>query len=158
MLNRHCVQSGGRAWFNGTAALQARGIRVITAGPVAALIPAVHTIRWGWFGQEFAPDSPKEPAQPDAFADQTTTLSLHGLTLKFQVLGRGASGAHVVLQHRGDVFVGDLVNPSNHAWLELGWVNDGLARLQEIKAMEPVTLHPGRGAAGGPALLEQQAA
>ncbi len=144
--------------FNGTAALQQRGVRVITAAQVAALIPAVHTIRWGWFGQEFAPDYPKDAARPEAFGDKTQTLAIHGLTLKLHVLGRGASGAHVVVQWRDQVFVGDLVNPSNHAWLELGLVNEWLARLDEIKNMQPAAIHPGRGAAGGPALLDAQAA
>ena len=143
--------------FNGTAALQARGIRVVTSSQVKALIPAVHEIRLGWFFEEYAPDYPKLAASPDAFGDRSTELNVAGLTLKLHVLGRGASGAHVVLQHRDRVFVGDLINPENHAWLELGLIDDWLSRLDEIAAMEPAIVYPGRGNAGDAALVKRQA-
>jgi glyoxylase-like metal-dependent hydrolase (beta-lactamase superfamily II) len=144
--------------FNGTAAFQQRGIRVITSAQVKALIPAIHAIRYGWFFNEYAPDYPKDAAAPDVFGDATTELNLAGLMLKVNVLGRGASGAHVVVQHAGNVFVGDLINPENHAWLELGLVDDWLQRLEEIRALSPVKIYPGRGAAGGIELIDRQAA
>jgi glyoxylase-like metal-dependent hydrolase (beta-lactamase superfamily II) len=50
--------------FNGTKLMQQRGIKVLTSAQVLALIPEVHTIRWGWFGEEFKPDYPREAAQP----------------------------------------------------------------------------------------------
>ena len=159
--------------FNGTAALQARGIRVITSAQVKALIPAVHRIRLGWFFEDYKPDYPRDAALPEVFGDSTTTLIVAGLTLKLHVLGAGSSGAHVVLQTVSKappqmssqtspnsidaVFVGDLVNPDNHAWLELGLVDAWLQRLAEIQALKPGIVYPGRGGPGGPALLDQQA-
>jgi glyoxylase-like metal-dependent hydrolase (beta-lactamase superfamily II) len=148
--------------FNGTAAFQQRGIRVITSAQVNALIPAVHAIRHGWFFNEYAPDYPKEAAAPDVFGDATTELNLAGLTLKLHVLGRSASGAHVVVLHARNVFVGDLINPENHAWLELGLIDDWLQRLEDIRVMLPPTsplkIYPGRGAVGGIELIDRQAA
>jgi glyoxylase-like metal-dependent hydrolase (beta-lactamase superfamily II) len=144
--------------FNGTALMQQRGIRVITAKQVADLIPAVHTIRWDWFGKEYAPDYPRDAAKPDVFGDKTVELTLAGLPIKLHVLGKGASGAHVVAQYRDQVFVGDLINPSNHAWLELGLIGDWLTRLEEIRAMQPAKIHPGRGASGDIKMIDTQAA
>jgi glyoxylase-like metal-dependent hydrolase (beta-lactamase superfamily II) len=144
--------------FNGTQVMQAQGIRVITAKQVAELISKVHAIRWGWFGQEYSPDYPREAGKPDVFGDQTQFLTLAGLPLTLHVLGRGASGAHVVVQFKDNVFVGDLINPSNHAWLELGYVTEWLSRLAEIAKLSPKLVYPGRGKIGGPALIENQAA
>jgi glyoxylase-like metal-dependent hydrolase (beta-lactamase superfamily II) len=143
--------------FNGTAVMQARGIRVITSAQVNALIPAVHQIRLGWFFDEYAPNYPKAAANPEVFGERSTELVLAGLSLKLHVLGRAASGAHVVVQHRDQVFVGDLVNPENHAWLELGLINPWLARLDEIRALQPMVVHPGRGKSGAVALVNKQA-
>jgi glyoxylase-like metal-dependent hydrolase (beta-lactamase superfamily II) len=143
--------------FNGTAAYQARGIRVITSTQVLDAIPAVHDIRWGWFGKEYAPDYPKEAAKPEAFGDKTTSVTIAGLPLTLHVLGKGVSAGHVVVQYRDQVFVGDLINPTNHAWLELGLIGDWLARLDEIRAMKPAKIHPGRGASGDASLIDQQA-
>jgi glyoxylase-like metal-dependent hydrolase (beta-lactamase superfamily II) len=143
--------------FNGTQVMQAQGIRVVTAKQVAELIPQVHAIRWEWFGQEYAPDYPREAGKPDVFGDQTLVQTLAGLPLTFHVLGRGASGAHVVVQYKDNVFVGDLINPSNHAWLELGLVSEWLIRLAEIKKLNPKMVYPGRGAVGGPVLIDNQA-
>jgi glyoxylase-like metal-dependent hydrolase (beta-lactamase superfamily II) len=143
--------------FNGTAALQARGIRVVTAQQVLALIPAVHEIRWGWFGREYAPDYPRDAAVPESFGDRTTTLRAGGVEVTAHVLGRGASGAHVVVQAGGHVFVGDLINPENHAWLELGLIDAWLQRLDDIARLTPERIYPGRGAAGDAALIARQA-
>lgn len=148
--------------FNGTAEYQKRGIKVITSAQVKALIPAVHQIRLGWFFEEYKPDYPKDAANPDAFGDSTTELMIAGIALKLHVLGRGASGAHVVVQQGGNVFVGDLVNPSNHAWLELGLIDEWLTQLASVKtiaiAMAPSMVYPGRGPVGGVALIDAQAA
>jgi glyoxylase-like metal-dependent hydrolase (beta-lactamase superfamily II) len=148
--------------FNGTAVLQARGIKVLTSASVQALIPAVHKIRLGWFFDEYAPDYPKDAAVPDVFnisADtKSTVLTLAGLNITVHVLGKGASGAHLVVQHNDRAFVGDLINPTNHAWLELGLIGDWLARLSDISAMKPAKIYPGRGPAGGTALIDGQRA
>jgi glyoxylase-like metal-dependent hydrolase (beta-lactamase superfamily II) len=129
---------------NGTKILQKRGINVITSDSVAQLIPEVHAIRWEWFGKEYAPDYPQEAAQPSRFGNQTTVVSLAGLPLTLHVLGKGASDAHVVVQHRDQVFVGDLINPNNHAWLELGTIGDWLERLTQINEMKPRRVYAGR--------------
>ncbi len=142
--------------FNGTSVFQQRGIKVLTSTQVKALIPAVHDIRYGWFFDEYAPDYPKNAAQPDVFGSDTMDITVHGITLKLHVMARGASNAHVVAQYKDNLFVGDLINPNNHAWLELGYVTDWLARLEEIRALKPTTIYPGRGAVGGPALIDVQ--
>lgn len=144
--------------FNGTAALQARGVEVLTSAQVVALIPEVFALRTRWFGERYAPDWPESVPQPKAFGDQTTTLSLAGLELQVHVLGRGVSEAHIVLAWNGHVFTGDLLANGHHGWLEIGATSEWLERLDEIAALEPVVLHPGRGASAGPELIEQQRA
>jgi glyoxylase-like metal-dependent hydrolase (beta-lactamase superfamily II) len=135
--------------FNGTAALQARGIRVVTSAQVAALIPSVHEKRWRAFGERYAPDYPREAAKPEVFGDVDTTID--GVTL--HVLGPGCSEAHVVAQFEDDVFVGDLVANGAHSWLELGETPEWGRRLEDIRAMDPARIYPGRGLPGGPMLL-----
>jgi glyoxylase-like metal-dependent hydrolase (beta-lactamase superfamily II) len=144
--------------FNGTAAYQARGIKVLASRQTIDLIPAVHDIRLGWFFDEYSPDYPKLAAKPAEFGDKTMDLSLAGITFTLHVLGKGASGAHVVVQYKKSLFVGDLINPTNHAWLELGYASDWLIRLNEIKALEADKIYPGRGFAGGAELISNQAA
>jgi glyoxylase-like metal-dependent hydrolase (beta-lactamase superfamily II) len=143
--------------FNGTAALQQRGIKVLTSAQVLKEIPAVHTIRLGWFADEYKPQYPQIAAVPSVFGESSQTLNIDGITIKLHVLGRGCSAAHVVAQVDDAVFVGDLINPENHAWLELGFIDDWLARLDEIRALNPKRIFPGRGAPGGMELLDQQA-
>jgi hypothetical protein len=100
----------------------------------------------------------RDAAQPDTFGNRTTEINIEGISIKLHVLGQGASGAHVVAQYLDKVFVGDLINPNNHAWLELGFIPDWLARLDEIRALKPAKIYPGRGAMGGPELIDAQAA
>jgi glyoxylase-like metal-dependent hydrolase (beta-lactamase superfamily II) len=142
--------------FNGTAAYQARGIKVLASRQTTELIPGVHEIRLGWFFDEYSPDYPKLAAKPTEFGDKTTELTLAGITLKLHVLGKGASGAHVVVQHKNSIFVRDLINPSNHAWLELGHVSEWINRLNELKVLGADKIYPGRGAAGGTELIVNQ--
>jgi glyoxylase-like metal-dependent hydrolase (beta-lactamase superfamily II) len=144
--------------FNGTSALQARGIKVVTSAAVAALIPAVHEKRLAAFGERYEGEYPKTAAKPDVFGDHTTTLRLAGLDLRAHVLGAGCSEAHVAIEWEGHVFVGDLVGNGGHAWLELGKIDEWLARLAELKALSPKYVHPGRGETGGPELIDRQAA
>jgi glyoxylase-like metal-dependent hydrolase (beta-lactamase superfamily II) len=148
--------------FNGTAALQAQGVAVFTSAQVAAAIPGVHQIRLGWFADDYKPDYPALAAQPRVFGASTQLVNWGGLTLQLHTLGPGCSAAHVVAQvntkQGSAVFVGDLVNPNNHAWLELGRIDDWLQRLAEIQALQPTHVYPGRGQPGGPELLAQQAA
>ncbi len=145
--------------FNGTKVLQDRGIRVLTSTQVAAAIPAVHTKRKRWFAKRYAPDYPAETPAPAVFGPDTRTLEVHGLSLRLHVLGRGTSEAHVVVEHDGHVFVGDLVAAGSHSWLELGDLGAWRARLDEIEALGPRTVHPGRGPSGpAPDLFEAQRA
>jgi glyoxylase-like metal-dependent hydrolase (beta-lactamase superfamily II) len=143
--------------FNGTAALQTQGVAVYTSAQVASAIPAVHTIRLGWFADDFKPDYPQDAAKPTSFGDRTQEVDWGGVKIKLHVLGLGASAAHVVAQVGDAVFVGDLVNIENHAWLELGTIDEWLRRLEEIKAMGAQRVFPGRGKPGGVEMLEQQA-
>lgn len=144
--------------FNGTAALQERGIAVLTSQQIAALIPKVHELRHGWFYDRFKPDYPDQAPVIESFGAATTELDLAGIAVKAHVLGPGCSEAHVVLEYQKHVFVGDLVAGMGHAWLELGLLDEWLARLAEIEALEPEQVHPGRGPSGGPELIARQRA
>ena len=141
--------------FNGTATLQARGIKVITSDQVLALIPSVHTIRTGWFYEDFKPDYPKDAPKPDSFGSRSTDIAAAGLTIKLHVLGgAGCSGAHVVAQIADSIFVGDLLANKGHAWMELALFDEWLARLDELDALKPVHIYVGRGDAAGPELID----
>lgn len=139
--------------FNGTATLQARGIKVLTSSEVLARIPAVFESRTASFGERYRPDWPTATPQPDSFGGATTALELAGLKLTAHVLGPGCSETHVVVSWEGHVFVGDLVAHGSHSWLEIGRTDAWLERLGEIEAMKPRFVHPGRGRSGGPELL-----
>lgn len=144
--------------FNGTPALQARGVEVVTSAQVAALIPDVFALRTRWFGERYAPDWPSETPAPTSFGDATRELNLAGLRLRAHVLERGVSEAHVVLEWEGNVFAGDLLANGHHGWLEIGATDQWLQRLDEIGAMNPQRVHPGRGASAGPELVDTQRA
>jgi glyoxylase-like metal-dependent hydrolase (beta-lactamase superfamily II) len=143
--------------FNGTSVFQARGIRVVTSAQVLAKIPSVHADRKESFYDRYKPDYPADAAKPESFGDTAQELSAGGVKVKAHVLGAGCSEAHVVIEHEGHVFVGDLVGNGTHAWLEIGEVEQWQARLAEITALKPRFVHPGRGATGGPELLEWEA-
>lgn len=142
--------------FNGAAALQQRGVEVLTSEQIVALIPAVHELRHGWFYERYKPDYPDQAPTLRSFGAATTELELAGLKVKAHVLGPGCSEAHVVLEYAEHVFVGDLVAGMGHAWLELGRIDEWLARLAEVQALAPRQVHPGRGPSGGPELLARQ--
>ena len=138
--------------FNGTALLQQRGIKVVTSQQVKALIPGVHRIRLGWFYKEFQPDYPRDTPDPESFGDKTRDFDIAGIKLTAHVMGPGSSGAHIVVQVGSLLFVGDLVSHGAHAWLELGLVDEWLARLNQLKVLNSSKIYPGRGAPGGPGL------
>lgn len=144
--------------FNGTATFTRHGARVLTSASVRDQIPAVHAQRLAAFGERYAPDFPLAPAQPEVFGHATTTLELAGLSLRAHVLGPGCGRSHVALQWRDHVFVGDLVASGAHAWMELGLLDEWLTRLDELEAMAPAHVHPGRGPSGGPELIAMQRA
>lgn len=142
--------------FNGTATLQARGIEVLTSAQVIEKIPEIHAKRLAMFGERYAPDYPTELPRPASFGDADATLARAGLQLRLHVLGPGCSGAHVALSWEGHLFVGDLVASGAHSWLELGLSDQWLARIDELAALRPTHVHPGRGGSGGPELLVAQ--
>jgi glyoxylase-like metal-dependent hydrolase (beta-lactamase superfamily II) len=143
--------------FNGTATLQARGIEVLTSAQVIEKIPEIHQKRTAAFGERYAPDYPTALPQPASFGDADVTLERAGLRLGLHVLGPGCSGAHVALAWEGHLFVGDLVANGAHSWMELGLSDEWLARIDELAALRPTHVHPGRGGSGGPELLAAQA-
>ncbi len=142
--------------FNGTATLKKRGIKVVTSEQVRALIPGVHAIRLKAFYDRYQPDYPQEFTLPDSFGDKTTELAAGGVTIKAHVLGAGCSDAHVAVEFEGHLFVGDLVGSGAHSWLELGHTDEWLKRLDELKALKPEFVHPGRGPSGDARLLLQE--
>jgi glyoxylase-like metal-dependent hydrolase (beta-lactamase superfamily II) len=144
--------------FNGAAALQQRGVEVLTSAQIAALIPAVHELRHGWFYERFKPDYPDQAPTLTSFGAATTELDLAGTKVLAHVLGPGCSEAHVVLEYQKHLFVGDLVAGMGHGWLELGLLDEWLLRLAELQALEPAQVHPGRGPSGGAELLARQTA
>jgi len=144
--------------FNGTGVLRRRGVKVVTSEQVRALIPHVFEERTRAFKPRYAPDWPETLALPDAFGSATRELTAGGVTVKAHVLGAGCSDAHVVVEFDGHLFPGDLVTNGAHAWLELGRLEDWAKRLDEMKALEPRFVHPGRGPSGGAGLLDAQAA
>lgn len=144
--------------FNGVGELQKRGIRVITSKQVAHHIPEVHQDRHHWFYKRFQPDYPNVAPVVESFGEGTTELLAAGLPLKLHVVGAGCSAAHVVVEYDGHLFVGDLVANLGHAWLELGLVEEWLKRIDELEALKPTYIHPGRGPSGGAELLARHRA
>lgn len=144
--------------FNGTNVLRQRGIQVVTSEQVRALVPHVHEIRTQAFAARYKPDYPTELPLPDSFGAQTTELSAGGVTVKAHVMGPGCSEAHVVVEYEGHLFPGDMVANDAHSWLEIGKTDQWLERLEEMKALKPKYVHPGRGPSGGPGLLDQEKA
>jgi glyoxylase-like metal-dependent hydrolase (beta-lactamase superfamily II) len=134
--------------FNGTATFQKHGVKVVTSAQVNALLPAVHEKRMRAFYERYKPDYPSEVAKPDVFGDKTTELKAAGLTLKLLVMGAGCSEAHVVVEHDGGLFVGDLVASGSHSWLEIGKTDEWLKRIAELKQRKVTRTYPGRGPSG----------
>ncbi len=142
--------------FNGTAALQARGIRVVTSQQVLALVPGVHHKRLKAFGERYAPQYPTQVPAPTSFGTTPTTLRAAGLELGVMPLGPGCSEAHVALLWEGHLFTGDLVARQAHSWLEIGRTDAWLERIAELEALDPTKVHTGRGGSGGAELLSAQ--
>lgn len=142
--------------FNGTALFQARGIRVVTSAQILAAIPAVHAQRKRAFFDRYNPDYPADEPKPESFGDATQEISAAGIKVKAHVLGIGCSAAHVVVEYEGNVFVGDLVGNGTHAWVEIGEIEQWQVRLNEIVALKPKYVHPGRGTSGGMEIVQWQ--
>jgi glyoxylase-like metal-dependent hydrolase (beta-lactamase superfamily II) len=150
--------------FNGTATLQARGIRVVTSSAVAALLLSVHEKRVAAFADRYGDAYPRALAAPDVFDDggavggDVVVGAEAGVRITLRATGAGCSGAHVLASFESDrgrhVFVGDLLANGSHLWLELGEVGAWRARLDEIAAIDARFVHPGRGLSGGPELID----
>jgi glyoxylase-like metal-dependent hydrolase (beta-lactamase superfamily II) len=144
--------------FNGTDVLRQRGITVVTSEQVLKLIPHVHEIRTKAFYSRYKPDYPTDVPLPDSFGAATTELSAGGVTVKAHVMGPGCSEAHVVVEYEGHLFAGDLITNDAHSWLEIGKTDEWLKRLDEMKALKPKWVHPGRGPSGSAGLLDMERA
>jgi glyoxylase-like metal-dependent hydrolase (beta-lactamase superfamily II) len=144
--------------FNGTDVLRKRGIRVVTSEQVRALIPHVHQIRTEAFYERYKPDYPTQVPLPDSFGSATTELSAGGVTVKAHVMGPGCSEAHVVVEYEGNLFPGDMVANNTHSWLEIGRTDEWLKRIDEMTALKPKYVHPGRGPSGSAGLLDAERA
>ncbi len=142
--------------FNGTKRLQDRGVRVVTSGQVLSLLPSIHDKRLRAFYERYKPDYPLELPAPESFGTETLTITAGGLEVRAHVLGPGCSEAHVVVEHQGHLFTGDLVAARTHSWLEIGRTDEWLRRLDELGALGPTVVHPGRGPSGGPELLRDE--
>ncbi len=142
--------------FNGTSVFQKHGVRVVTSAQVKAVMPEIHAKRVDAFYERYRPDYPRALPEPEVFGDKTTRLEAAGLELRLHVLGAGCSEAHVVVEHGGDVYVGDLVANQHHSWLEIGKTDQWLERLEEIRRLRPSRVFPGRGKPGTARLLDDE--
>ncbi len=144
--------------FNGTATMQARGIRVVTTAAVSALLPEVHAKRVRAFADRYGDVYPRALPVPDVVADDAVIDDVAGVRVALRATGAGCSGAHVIASVDTDVgrhvFGGDLLANGSHLWLELGAIDDWRARLDEIAALQPRFVHPGRGLSGDAALVD----
>lgn len=141
---------------NGTGYLQSIGLPVLSSPEIRAAIPAVHQ-RWlPLFKDRYEPSwYPRTPALPDALTEET--LRIAGLEVRVRRLGPGSAATHLVLEWEGHLFVGNLVTRGAHSWFEGGDLEGWLTRLEELRALRPRWIHPGRGMPGGPELLDAQA-
>lgn len=143
--------------FNGVAALKKRGIRVVSLPAVIDAIPEVDKLRRAWFYERYQPDYPPQLVLPESLGE-ATTLRAAGLTFTLHALGPSVSKAHLVVQLGKHVFVGDMLANKHHAWLELGLVDEWIAALEKIKALNPQYVYPGRGYASSARLIDEQIA
>jgi len=143
--------------FNGTAWLTSQDVPVVTSDQVRDLIADVHA-KWSpaFFEKYKQGGYPRTLVLPDSFGDSTREIHAAGLTLKAHVLGSGCSPAHVVVEWEGHLFVGDLIANGTHSWFENGRTDEWLHRIEELRALNPKWIHPGRGLTAGPELLDRQ--
>jgi glyoxylase-like metal-dependent hydrolase (beta-lactamase superfamily II) len=160
--------------FNGAAAFQAIGARVVASAATAQAIAGVHAYK-KYFFVNVAKMFTETTYPAEATIDQTFTGDLN-LPLK-----NGAVVELHELQHRGvsstqtvaevpalnALVVGDLVHHEAHAWLEGGIVNGQAtpdlpswhAALDEIEQWSDLTVYGGRGGSAevGVAVAQQKA-
>ena len=142
--------------YNGVGTLRRRGVRVVSARQVVERIPEIDVERRESFAERYRPDYPTELVLPESFGDRPQELQAAGLTVKAHVLGAGCSNAHVIVEFDGHVFPGDLIASRTHSWLKEADIDAWLRRVEDMRAMRPRFVHPGRGPNGGPELLDQE--
>lgn len=140
--------------FNGTNALRAEEVRVISSAQVTSR--SADAFAGPSFAERFQPDWPDEPPALAPFGADTTELEVAGTTLRLHVLGAGTSAAHVVVEWQGHVFAGNLVTNGHHGAIDADLVDSWRARLDDIAALNPNRVHPSRGASGDVVLLSRQ--
>jgi hypothetical protein len=139
--------------FNGVQALQAKGIKVVSARQVVDSIAEAHNKTWPIFYQRLKPDYPDTLALPEVAWDKTSVFNAAGLNLKAYVIRKALSPAHVLIEFDGHLFTGALVTDQSHAWPG-GDTAQWLERLTEISQnIKAKVIHPGRGYAMNAALL-----
>lgn len=144
--------------YNGTAALQDRGIKVVSSRQVVELIAENYKKNRELFYADYKDDYPEFLVLPEIVWDKTQEFDAVGLRFKAYVIRDGVSNAHLLIGLDHHLFTGDLVMNKYHARLELGKSEQWLDRLEEIrKFVHPKVIHPGRGyAMDGETLLSQQ--
>ena len=159
--------------FNGVAAFQAIGAKVIASKATAAAIPGVHAYKRSYFvdvARMFTADAYPKEARIDVTFEGTFQLPLEAGTVRLQELkhaGVSTTQTIAVLEEQKVLVVGDLIHHRAHAWLE-GGIRDGKpspdlaswrAALDELKPFTGYKVHGGRGlvASVEEAIPEQQA-
>ncbi|MDH5484830.1 MAG: hydrolase [Gammaproteobacteria bacterium] len=131
--------------FNGVQALQAKGIKVVSARQVVDGIAEAHNKTWPIFYQRLKPDYPDSLVLPEVAWEKTTVFSAAGLDLKAYVIRQALGPAHVLIELDDHLFTGALVTHQSHAWPG-GDTVQWLERLDEISDnIRAKVIHPGRG-------------
>lgn len=142
--------------FNGTAALQKRGIKVYTSQQVSAAIPAAHANAVRRLSAQFGKDYPAAEPKPVSFGDASRQMLIGGVQFHLRALGPGVAVAHVAVEYDGQVFAGDLIAGPVHPVLSGGSLDAWFKRLQELRSAKPRRVFPARGEPGGMALIANQ--
>lgn len=146
--------------FNGAAAFQALGAKVVASESTASAIPGVHAYKKGYFvnvAKSFTEATYPAQAKVDITFKGDLELPLEGATkvMLHELAHAGVSTTQTVafIPQQNALVVGDLVHYEAHAWLEGGIVNgkpapdlaSWKAALDELLAYEGATVYGGRG-------------
>jgi glyoxylase-like metal-dependent hydrolase (beta-lactamase superfamily II) len=132
--------------YQGTSALQERGVHVVSA----------QSVREQMEQQGIS----AAMALPSAAWTKTQLFDEAGLQLKAYVIRHGQSPSHVLIELDDHLFVGDLLANRYHSDLSLGRSQQWLERLEEIRKFAGArVIHPGHGyAMNADELLDRQEA
>lgn len=148
--------------FNGAAAFQRIGAKVVASAATAKAIPGVHAYKKHYF-VEVAKLFTEATYPAEARVDRTFTGQLRlplagGAVVELRTLANGGVATSQTVAHvpaAKALVVGDLVHHRAHAWLE-GAIVDGApkpdlagwhAALDELRAFAGTTVYGGRGEA-----------